>query len=146
MNLPLVFLSLRALLLRWPSVPGWWELEPGSVLQMCLQGWCSSVLHSFLPASALQPGQHPPAFQECPSTSPVCISRAGDQISKQSFWVTSGWFGEEIFDLQKWCAVMVKPVCLFPNTFFSPSILFLSSLCWLIRHKFWLKKLLFVLY
>lgn len=77
-NLPLVSLSLRALLLRWPRVPGRRGLEPGSVLQVCLQGWCNSVLHSFLPASALQPGQDPPAFWECSSTPPfpwaVCIS------------------------------------------------------------------------
>lgn len=61
-KLPIVFISLRALLLWWTLVPGWWGLAPWSVLQMHLHGRRDAVLHSFLPASAVQPGQDPSAF------------------------------------------------------------------------------------
>lgn len=142
-NFRLDFLSLRALLLQWPRVPGWRGLEPGPLLQMCLQGWCNSVLHSFLPASALQPGQDPPAFSTPPFPWAVCISHAGDQTSKQSFWVTSGWFGKETCrnGVEWWWSLCVSS--LIP---YFPSILFLSFLCKLIWHKLCLKKLVFVFY
>lgn len=137
---PDILLFLRALLLWWPFVPGWWGLAPWSVLQMCLQGWRDSVLHSFLWGCSVQTGQDSAAFWGHYSW--LSSFPWQDLFLMQTYKIAgrSGWFEKR--SIYMWSGGWVfqcKHAVSSPIHCFSTD-LFVSCVCCLIEHNYAPKK------
>lgn len=143
---PDILLFLRALLLWWPFVPGWWGLAPWSVLQMCLQGWRDSVLHSFLWGCSVQTGQDSAAFwghypwlssfpwQDLFLMQTYKIAERSGWFEKRSIYM---WSGGWVFQCKH---AVSSPIHCFPTD------LFVSCVCCLIEHNYAPKKWWFWFY